>query len=284
MGPRLASLPALDFSGQTALVTGTTNGLGLATCEELLRAHLGTLIMGVRDVQRGEALKTRLLAQPGNKSATMHVLDLQMEDYKSVATFSTQVKELVRALDIVVLNAGTGSLRFEIGSSGHEKMIQVNLLSNALLALELLPLLSETAKSKGTPSRLTWVGSFVQADHSFTKSPIPDSEGILQFLDDEKKFKSMARYSDSKLLTTMFVDELARRIDRNKVIFNEVTPGPVNTNFGANYPALLAAMFKLLLVFKARSVSEAVKTYFYAFAVAGKESHGKYLSDNKIAA
>lgn len=43
-------------------------------------------------------------------------------------------------------------------------------------------------------------------------------------------------------------------------------------------------MFKILLAFKARSVSEAVKTYLYAFAVAGKESHGKYLSDNKIAA
>ena len=282
MPRKLPDLPALDFSGQTAIVTGTTHGLGLAVSKELILRNLSTLIMGVRDVKKGEEIKSRLLAGVNTRGATIHVLRIDLEDYQSAIDFSDQVKRLTTTVDIVILNAGVGGLNFEITKSGHEKMIQVNLLSNALLALELLPLLAEAAKAKSVPSRLTWVGSFVQADHSLTKSPVTADETVLGHFDNEKKFKSIARYSDSKLLTTMFVQELAQHIDTTEVIFNEVSPGPVNTNFGTNYPLILKVVFTILLATQARSISEAVKTYLHAISVAGKESHGKYLSDNTV--
>jgi hypothetical protein len=44
---------------------------------------------------------------------------------------------------------------------GHEKVMQVNYLSNALFALELLPLLGATAAKTETPSRLSWAGLLV---------------------------------------------------------------------------------------------------------------------------
>lgn len=283
MTRKLGNLSPLRLRGQTALITGTTHGLGLAAAEALVNYDLSTLIMGVRDTKLGQALKTRLLAGATDLQPTIHVVELEMKDYQSVASFSEEVKKLTPVLDIVILNAGTGGLKFEVMKTGHEKTMQVNVLSNALLALQLLPLLVERAKATSIPSRMTWVGSFVQNDHSLKKSPLKPNESILGRFDDEKRFSALSQYSDSKLLTTMFVQELAKHIDSNEVIFNEVSPGPVATNFGANYPIYLKLMFMVLLSTKARSLSEGVKTYLYAIGVAGKESHGKYLSDNHIA-
>ena len=76
---------------------------------------------------------------------------------------------------------------------------------------------------------------------------------------------------------------MAKQIDQNQVIFNEVSPGPAKTNFGATIPWIIRTIFVVLLASKARTVKEASKTYFHAFAVAGEETHGSYLSDNEIA-
>ena len=56
---------------------------------------------------------------------------------------------------MVLLNAGLGSLKWELAKSGHEKTIQVNLLSPALMALELLPVLEKREAITAVPSRLT---------------------------------------------------------------------------------------------------------------------------------
>lgn len=181
--PKLPELPPLDFGGQTAIITGTTNGLGLTASEELLRRRLSRLIMGVRTVSRGEEVKRQLLSdesiRAANPGAQIDVLELNLEDYSSVVAFADKVRSLTQTLDIAVLNAGMGTVYFEMSRSGHEKQMQVNLLSNALLALELLPLLEETAKAKGRPSRLTWVGSFVQFDSSIPKALPPNDTTLL---------------------------------------------------------------------------------------------------------
>lgn len=282
-------LASITFKDQTAVVTGTTNGLGLAMSEELIRRGVGTLIMGVRNVRRAEEIKQELLAKPqlraANPDVAIHVVQLQMDDYKSSLAFVDQVRKLTTTIDIVLLNAGLGGLDFELAKSGHEKMMQVNVYSNALLTLELLPLLEHTAKAKGKPSRLTWVGSFVQMDHSLTKNPVPKSGSVIGFFDDKTLFKGSARYSDSKLMSTMFVQQLAPHINKELVILNDVSPGQVLTNFGVSYPFYVRALISVASVFmsKTKSLTEGVNKYVHAIGVAGQESHGAYLSDSKVA-
>ena len=206
MAPKpLADLPAtLNFSGKTVVVTGTTNGLGLATSEELVRRSVDTLIMGVRNVKAGEQLKSRLSTEPHCKS-TIHVLPLEMASFKSVVAFADEAKKISPTIDIVVLNAGLGGMSFELTEDGHEKIVQVNVISTALLAMEMLPVLVSTATAKGTPSRMTWVGSFTQVDNSLKKSPIGKTETVLGRFDNKANFSVMTRYPDSKLLGTMIV-------------------------------------------------------------------------------
>jgi NAD(P)-dependent dehydrogenase (short-subunit alcohol dehydrogenase family) len=285
--PKLHLPPFLTFHNKTILITGASAGLGLAASKLLLLHGASEIIFGVRSVSKAEAAKSTLLSSPdvktANPNATITILHLELEDYSNVLLFVEEVRQRWDGkLDMVLLNAGTGSLNWEIVASGHEKTIQVNLLSPALLALELLPMLEKTAEAKGVPSRITWVGSFVQFDHTLEKKPMIDGQAVLQHFDDEKNFVAMGRYSDSKLLGTMFVEQLAGFVDPKKVVVNEVSPGMVKTGFG-EYPVWLRAMFSVLFGLRARSAEEGAKTYLNALGVVGQESHGQYLSDNQTA-
>jgi NAD(P)-dependent dehydrogenase (short-subunit alcohol dehydrogenase family) len=276
------ALSALKFDGKIALVTGTTNGLGRAVSIEIVKRNVNTLIMGVRNVQQGEILKTELLAL--NPDVTIHVVSLQMDDFDSVIKFADQVAALTQLLDLSILNAGVGGYEYNTSKSGHEGIMQVNVYSTALLALKLLPLLENTARAKGTPSRLTWVGSFVQMDHSMTKKPLSTKASIIKQLDDEKNFNK-SRYQDSKLMGTMFVQRLALKVNNDLVVFNEVSPGPVLTNFGSTYPAYFRIGIAIIghFVNKEKSLAEGTNKYLHAAGLAGKESHGEYVSDYKVA-
>jgi NAD(P)-dependent dehydrogenase (short-subunit alcohol dehydrogenase family) len=285
--PKLHIPSSLSFHGKTILITGASAGIGLAATKLLLIRGAREIVAGVRSVSKEDAAKSKILSDPdvekANPNGIITVLQLDLEDYGSILRFAGEVKQRYDGnLDMALLNAGTGSLKWEIAAkSGHEKTIQVNLLGPALLALELLPTLEKTAAMKGMPSRITWVGSFVQFDHSLDKNPIKANERVLEHFDDEKNFVSMARYSDSKFLGTIFIEKLASYINQEKVIVNEVSPGMVNTLFG-EFPGWFRMIFMVLSFLKARSPVDGAKTYLHALGVAGKESHGQYLSDNQI--
>ncbi|KAH7304821.1 short-chain dehydrogenase/reductase family protein [Rhexocercosporidium sp. MPI-PUGE-AT-0058] len=298
--PKLTLPPNLSFANKTILITGPSAGLGLAATTLVLQHSASEIIFGVRNTTKGNTTRSQILSSPLIKNIKstpkISVLELNLESYDSVLKFAKEVKEKWDGkLDMLLLNAGTGSLKRETVGGGHEKTIQVNLLSSALLAVELLPTLEKTARRTGVPSRITWVGSFVQFDHSLGKHPIPGqyldttattstterSDSILSYFDDEKSFVSMARYSDSKLLVTIFVDQLAKFVKPELVVVNDVSPGMVSTGFG-EYPVWLRGMMAVFFGLKARSPEEGAKTYLHALGVVGRESHGMYLSDNRI--
>jgi NAD(P)-dependent dehydrogenase (short-subunit alcohol dehydrogenase family) len=285
--PKLTLPSSLTFRGKTILITGASAGLGLSAMKHLLLHGAQEIIAGVRSVAKGEAVRSQVLSDAAlkkvNPDARITILHLNAEDHQSVLAFAGEVKKKYEdKLDMVLLNAGTGSFEWKICATGHEKTVQVNVLSPALLAFELLPSLARTAIRTGQPSRLCWVSSFVQFDHSLQKNPIGTEESLLSYFDDESKFVAMARYPNSKLLGTMFVEELSKHVDPKKVIVNDVSPGLVKTGFG-EYPAWLRIMFAGFFALKGRDVDEGAKTYLHALGVAGKESHGQYLSDNLVA-
>lgn len=285
--PKLHLPPSLSFEGKTILITGASAGIGLAATKLLLLLGAKEIIAGVRSVSKAENAKSTILSNPNlkraNPNGTITILHIDQEDYASVLHFAEEIKQRYDGkLDMALLNAGTGSLNWEVAKSGHEKITQVNVLSPALLALELLPVLEKTAAITGVPSRLTWVGSFVQFNHTLCKTPIKPDVTVLKHFDNEKNFSSMGRYSDSKLLGTMFSEKLATLVDPHKVVINETSPGMVRTGFG-DYPPWFRGIGAVMFGLKARSAAEGAKSYLHALGVVGKESHGCYLSDNQIA-
>ncbi|KAL8638922.1 MAG: hypothetical protein Q9228_003974 [Teloschistes exilis] len=277
----------VDLKGKVALITGASAGIGQDTACQLLALNLSTLILGVRNQAKGAEVKRLLLADPAikrtNPDAIVKIVKMEMSEYRSIKACATTVNGEVSRLDLLVLNAGMAETHYELAPTGHERIMQVNYLSNVLLLFELLPLLIATATKTGTPSRVTWVGSRMHYRSSLIASkPVDSNAHVLDHFDDKDNFFSIARYGDSKMLGVMFTYELAMRLPKERVVINNVCPGTTHTNMGDFLIFPLRMLFHLVHYFIARSVEDAGRLVVHAAVVAGPESHGQFLIDKDI--
>jgi NAD(P)-dependent dehydrogenase (short-subunit alcohol dehydrogenase family) len=276
-----------DLTGKTIIITGGNQGLGFETTRQLLILKASTIILAVRTPSKGEGARDLLLADPavkkGNPHASILIMKVDMSEYKSVIAFAETVKRDVPKLDVLLLNAGCGQLNFELAPTGHEKVTQVNYLSNALLSLKLLPFLEATAAKTGVPSRLIWVGSRAHYQSSFHKKrPLEPKKKILEHMDDKSKYSGMSVYSDTKLLVAMFVSALGKRILSDKVIINNMCPGAVNTQISDVLPFPLRQIMNVIKFMRGRTLEVGGWIIVNAAVVVGKESHRRLLLDKEV--
>ncbi|PYI09450.1 dehydrogenase [Aspergillus sclerotiicarbonarius CBS 121057] len=209
----------INLSGKTAIVTGGNVGLGLESAKQLASRGLSRVILAVRTPSKGEAAKQEIIRE--SPSCDVQVWQLDQESYDSMRAFGERAQTLDR-LDIVILCAGVKLLEFTKSNSGHEMNVQVNHLGTALLSLLLLDPLQQTAKKKGTPSRLTIVTSEVHFWTEFKEKNAPDT---LARMDEPDSFgQGMDRYNSSKLLNVLWLRELNSKTGSD-VIINGVNPG-----------------------------------------------------------
>ncbi|GFF79867.1 short-chain dehydrogenase TIC 32, chloroplastic [Aspergillus lentulus] len=224
----------IDLSGQTAVVTGATAGIGLEISRQLILYKVSNLIMAVRNTSKGQTVRESLLSDPavnaGNSNVTIKVMELDTENYASVERFVSAYQLTFQDLHLLMANAGIGTAAKESASSGHEMDIQVNYLSNVLLTLALLPMLESTASKTNKPARVTWTGSRMYEKTSLAKKlPLQKGEGLLKHLNTAEGISMLQRYGDSKLFCVLFQLELAKHYHPDKVIINSFCPGLVNT-------------------------------------------------------
>ena len=94
------------LSGQTAIITGATAGLGRETALQLLQLGVSNVVLAVRNVAKGEEAKRGLLASLKSSTAEVRVMHLDLADPNSVLRFAARVRAEVPQVDILVLNAG----------------------------------------------------------------------------------------------------------------------------------------------------------------------------------
>ncbi|KAF5979397.1 hypothetical protein FBULB1_5749 [Fusarium bulbicola] len=265
--PKVEPLPpGIDLTNKRAIVTGATAGIGLELSRQLLNLNLSTLILAVRNISKGEEVRTEISAI--NPKAVVQVMKLDMTDYASVKAFAETFTSKHGELHLLMLNAGISDINFELAPTGHEKNLQVNYLSNVLLTLLLLPTLEHTAELEGAPTRITWTGSRMHLQTSLArKASSPLSPG----------------YGDTKLLVLLFQHELANRYPPKKVTINHFCPGMVDTSLTDILPVHIRPPALLLKALRARSVDKAGWIGLHAALVVGEETHGKLLGDKEVA-
>ncbi|KAF4996067.1 hypothetical protein FGRMN_4729 [Fusarium graminum] len=281
--PPVEPLPAgIDLTNKTAVVTGATSGIGLELSRQLLALNLSTLILAVRNTDKGEQVRQGLLAE--NPNAVVEVMKLDTEDYNSAKAFAETFKKAYGKLHLLMLNAGISDLQFSLTPSGHEKNFQVNYLSNVLLTLLFLPMLEATAQQEGSPTRITWTGSQMHLKTSLARQvPLKKNEGIFEHFDTPGVIPTLSRYGDTKLLVLLFQLELAKRYKPDKVVMNHFCPGMVHSSMTDDLPFYIRLPAVIVKALRARTVDKAGWIGLHAALVAGEETHGKLLADKELA-
>ena len=117
--------------------------------------------------------------------------------------------------------------------------------------------------------------------HTLASHPFTSHETVLDHFDNQKAY-NIKRYADSKLAVNAFTRKLAAAVSSNYVIVNNVCPGMVATDFDKGLPVWIRVPFIFIRAVWARKVDEGSRTLVYAAVIAGQESHGKFINNNKI--
>lgn len=269
-----------DLSGQVAIITGATTGIGLVCARQMLDFKLSHLIIAVRSPKKGEGVAAEFRKK--YSKATIEVWPLEMESYQSIQDFARRVEKGLSRINIAILNAGIMALNFEATpSTGHEKVIQVNYLSTVLLAILLLPIM-KAKHPANSPGRLTIVNSGVSLA---SKYPWKGNRPLLPSFDDTSimEWDPAERYWTSKLLGQLFFIKLFPYVSADDVVFNMVDPGYIrSTDLQREAGGILSVFFWLTKVITGRSLAAGASTYVDAAVVKGRESHGCFVMDWEI--
>lgn len=193
----------VSLAGKTALVTGSTDGLGKEVARQLAALGAFVIVHG-RNQERGEET-VKLIESAGGKAA-FHRADLA--SLANVAAFAETILETYDRLDLLINNAAavSGAER-QTSADGHELAFAVNYLAHFLLTYRLLPLLEASA-----PARIVNVSSMGQAPIDFTDVMM------------ERSYDPGDAYRRSKLAQIMFTIDLAAELDAAHVTVNSLHP------------------------------------------------------------
>ncbi len=201
-----------------ALITGANKGIGFETARQLGKLGI-TVIVGSRDVTKGEAAATRLRAEGVDARALK--LDITKTDDRDAAV--EFVANNFGKLDILVNNAGIanegwgGNSTSSTSAKVLRQTFDTNLFAPVALTQELLPLLR-----KSLAARIVNLSSIMgsQTMHSNPKSPIYDNKPFA--------------YDASKAALNSFTIHLAHELRDTNIKVNSAHPGWVKTEMGTD--------------------------------------------------
>ena len=251
---------------------------------------MSTLILACRSIEKGEAAKQSILASSPSSKASISVWQLDLADYASVKSFGKRIGSDLSRLDAIVLNAGLDTRDFSLAEN-NETTLTVNVVSTFLLGLLALPELRNTAKERGKPTHLTFLGSMIQIMAPFQELSTPPKGKIFSTLNDPQSANMRERYYLSKLMVMQLAEELAALEIKStrssakiptdeRVIINGVNPGWCKTELFRNYNQ--AFMERVMLWFTGRTAEVGSRNLAHAATIAGAESHGQYLSECQV--
>ena len=128
---------SFDLSGRTALVTGSTRGIGAGIAAGLARAGATVVLHGRNPARlRGAQQKLRDMLRDEGCEASVSGVSFDVTDYDAMHAALGQVEQDVGAIDVLVNNAGI-QLRaplVELSLSGWTQVLETNLTASFVLA------------------------------------------------------------------------------------------------------------------------------------------------------
>jgi NAD(P)-dependent dehydrogenase (short-subunit alcohol dehydrogenase family) len=204
-------------NSKVAFISGANRGIGFETARRL--GELGiTVVLGVRDIAKGQAAADQLKAQ-GIRVEVVHYDAAVPATADEVHAF---IEREFGKLDILVNNAGVlkehllGANNSEtISQETLQQTFQVNLFAVVDITQKLLPLIR-----KAPAGRIVNLSSILasQTLHSMANSPIDPAKGLA--------------YNASKTALNTYTIHLAHALRDTPIKVNSAHPGWVKTELG----------------------------------------------------
>ena len=161
----------LRFTGRTALVTGSTSGIGEAIAQRLADEGAHVVVSG-RDADRGARCVNRIRGQGGR--AEFLAVDLG-GSYAGIRDFAAEATVLLGGrVDILVNNAGVypSPPTAELGDDDLDAMLAVNIAAPYVLSAALIPAMADRGSGAviNIGSWMAQVGSPIGAMYTATKA------------------------------------------------------------------------------------------------------------------
>ncbi|WP_431280026.1 SDR family NAD(P)-dependent oxidoreductase [Leifsonia poae] len=206
-------------SRRTIILTGASSGIGVVAAQQLAAQGNELAVVG-RNPERTRAVAQRI-------GATPFLADYErLDDVRSLAD---ALLGRYDRIDVLANNAGGLYSKRELTVDGHERTIQANHLAPFLLTNLLLPRLQATAEL-GHPVRVVSTASLANLfghvrldDLDFTERPW---------------LGGWRAYGTAKLVTILFIRELAERLTGTGIDAFSFHPGTIATNFGMSSPLI----------------------------------------------
>ena len=193
-------------NGKTALITGSTDGVGRVVAERLGQDGWRVLVHG-RDRARGEQVVSAINAGGG----PAEFLQADISAFAEVRRLADAVQRTTKHLNLLINNAGIGSGgpqgTRQTSADGHELRFAVNYLAGFLLTCLLLPLLTKSA-----PARIVNVSSLGQQALDFTDIMLT------------REYSGIRAYRQSKLAQILFTIDLAQELEGSGITVNALHP------------------------------------------------------------
>ena len=195
-----------ELTGKTALITGSSKGIGLAIAQEMARAGARVVISSRKaDVceQVAAAINTELADQPGGAIA----IPAHIGDKAALELLVEKTKEQLGAIDVLVCNAAVNPFygaSKDIPDSAFQKVLNVNIQSNHWLCHMVLP--DMVAQQAGSIIIVSSIG------------------GLRGSVD-------LGAYAISKAADIQMVRNLAAEYGPDNIRVNAISPGLVRTDF-----------------------------------------------------
>ena len=211
-------------AGKRVVLTGATNGIGLAAAERL--AALGAELTIVARSQERAAMAVERIGEAAGDAPVPEVAVADLSSQAEVRRLAAELLDRHERIDVLVNNAGAMFRARRLTVDGIEETWALNHLAPFLLTNLLLDRLKQHP-----PARIITTASDA---HKGSRIPFDDlaAEGSW-------KSRGFARYGETKLANILFTAELGRWLQGSGVTANCYHPGMVASGFNSNNGRLM---------------------------------------------
>jgi len=245
------------------LISGATNGIGLAAAEALAATGAGVAIVG-RSEASARVAAARISAAA--KGATIATFVADLSSQAAVRALAAEVLDRWPKLDVLINNAGAIYGSRQLSTDGFELTWAVNHLAPFLLTALLLDRLKASA-----PARIITTASNA---HRGARIPFDDVNA-------ETSYGGLRRYGESKLANILFTAELAGRLEGTGITANCYHPGLVATGINRKNGLLMDLGMTALRVVARSPQTGADTLVWLATSPAVADVSGQYFFDRQ---